>query len=191
MAEWIAGRVAVLSVHGRIHTALCSDEQAERRAGEAEFQGFHLVLLNESIGPLTVDMISNKCCNKDVNLGSLVEIFKFNNKVKSILRRCPNLKLAFCAGTEPSTQLKIAFLLGCHLIMEQGLGFEATYMAFRPLHSLFETQDMMGAPTIRSSFRAFCCCKCLNWIDFSEEQDSSKLKPLETISMDEHMHYAR
>ena len=77
-------------------------------------------------------------------------------------------------------------LIGCHLIISKGLGFEESFLAlkaFRPFHPLFEKHFSL----LESLFRAVCCAKCLNWIDFSVDATESSTQ----IWMEEYIHYAR
>ena len=97
-------------------------------------------------------------------------------------------KLVFCDGKDLQSQVQLAFLLGCHLIMTHGLGFEEAYLAFRPLSTLFE-RTSTDEISVEKSMRAFCCAKCLNWIDFGQQIDISSID--HPLCMDELDHYAR
>ena len=119
---------------------------------------------------------------------SLSEIFRFNAMVAKISKLDAGLKLVFCAGPFVQSQVQLAFLLGCHMIMTHGLGFEEAYLAFRPLYGLFE-QTSSEEMSVEKSMRAFCCAKCLNWIDFGQHIDGSRAD--HPICMDESDHYAR
>jgi hypothetical protein len=72
--------------------------------------------------------------------------------------------------------------------MTRGLGFEEAYLAFRPIYCLFERTSSDGM-SVEKSMRAFCCAKCLNWIDFGQHIDGSASD--HPICMDECAHYAR
>jgi hypothetical protein len=119
----------------------------------------------------------------------LSEICRFDSNVKSLMQLNPKLKLIVCATNEIPQQVHFAFLLGCHMIMTLGLGFEETYLAFRPLHNLFAIQSTEEM-SLEKSLRAFCCAKCLNWIDFGQGPSSccGKYRP---ICMEEYDKYAR
>jgi hypothetical protein len=56
------------------------------------------------------------------------------------------------------------------MIMSHGLGFEETYLAFRPLHGFFKNTSYLEIP-VENTLRAFCCAKCLNWIDFGQNKE--------------------
>ncbi len=74
------------------------------------------------------------------------------------------------------------------MIMTHGLGFEEAYLAFRSLYGLFE-KTASDEMSVEKSMRAFCCAKCLNWIDFGQHTMGST--PDHPISLDESDHYAR
>ena len=95
--------------------------------------------------------------------GSLSEVHRFNSAATEQMTRCLDSKTVFKVGNALEQGL---FLIGCYLIMNHGLGFEETYLSFKPFHEYLRRY----APTCGGSFetwlRAFCCAKCLGWIDF-------------------------
>ncbi len=96
----------------------------------------------------------------------------------------PTKRIVFQAGTDSSTQATIAFLMGCHMMLSHGLGFEETYLAFRRLHSIMEPQSCTGPQiSVKSCLRAFCRAKCSEWITFIDKPGS--------MHIDEYLHYAR
>ncbi len=119
---------------------------------------------------------------------SLSKIFHFNEMVAKLSNIHASQKLVFCAGQDIQSQVQLAFLLGCRLIMTHGLGFEEAYLAFRPLSSLLE-RTSTDEISVEKSMRAFCCAKCLNWIDFGQQIDISSIE--HPLCMDELDHYAR
>jgi hypothetical protein len=117
---------------------------------------------------------------------SLESIFRFDIIIKSLLLKQTN-RILVCPNNETHTQAKILVLLGCHLIMSQGMGFEETVLAFRPLNTLLQA-NLRGVSSFEAILRAMCCAKCLNWINFSLEQTN---KDDDGIQMDEYIHYSR
>ena len=118
---------------------------------------------------------------------SLSDIYGFNEMMQNVSRCSSKVKI-ICAGVDPVQQVAIAFLLGCHLIMSNGLGFEEAYLPFRPLYATIE--QCFGNVAFTSSLRALCCVKCLNWIDFRKDPiDESQ--PRCIIDMEEFIHYSR
>jgi hypothetical protein len=117
---------------------------------------------------------------------TLQEVHRFDSFMRNQITLQPNRKLLVCAGDEPFRQIRTMLLIGCHLIMSQGLGFEESFLslnAFRCFHPLF----VKHFASLESIFRAVCCAKCLNWIDFSLDASAdSKMQ----IHMDEYIHYA-
>jgi hypothetical protein len=97
----------------------------------------------------------------------LSDIFRFDDIVRSeAAKNSSGFKQLVNIGSDPVTQARSSFFLGCHLIMSHGLGFEEAFLSLRPLHALFEQFSQMGYISVENSLRAFCCAKCLNWIDF-------------------------
>ena len=68
----------------------------------------------------------------------LSAILRFDEMVRSDLRNQTCHSLIFQGGENEKNQTQLSFLLGCHLIMTHGLGFEETYIAFSPLHELYQ-----------------------------------------------------
>jgi hypothetical protein len=88
----------------------------------------------------------------------LGDILKFNATMGCLERKKPRMKLVFQAGRDQRVQAEMTFLLGCHMIMSNGVGFEKAFLAFqtlyrdsafnrfnkaRPLSSLFHVADKM------------------------------------------------
>ncbi len=133
---------------------------------------------------------SNQCDFIDVAENtfsfSLEAIFCFNIMMQKLLTRQTKHVLV-CPGNETNAQVKTLMLLGCHLVMSQGMGFEETVLAFRPLNTLLQ-MNLRGISSFESILRAVCCAKCLSWIQFGLDQAS---KTDDGIQMNEYIHYAR
>ena len=91
-----------------------------------------------------------------------------------------------CPGHGTNIQARTLLLLGGHLIMSQGMGFEETVLAFRPLNALLQ-MNLHGVLSFEAMLRAVCCAKCLSWIDFGLEHAKQTDNG---IQMDEYVHYA-
>jgi hypothetical protein len=116
---------------------------------------------------------------------ALSELHCFDRWLQNISSSNPGAHIHLIAGLDPRLQVRIAFLLGCHLIASQGRGFEETFLAFRPLH---QTIDLLfGLAEFKNSLRSICCAKCLRWIDFDQSSDDE----FTSIQMDEFAHYSR
>jgi hypothetical protein len=166
-------------VFGRIHIVICEDKATKILTEYIDMSGFHLILLKGHMKVLGADAFGHI---------SLSNVFKFSNIIKNASKRNPQCKIALCCGREPGLRIQIACLLGCHLIMEQGLGFEEAYLALAPIHSPALTHSKTGAEMLKNALRALCCGKCLNWLGMDK-------CPLEaspcTWSTEEYLHYAR
>ena len=69
--------------------------------------------------------------------GSLSEVQRFNSTATEQMTRCLDSKIVFTVGNEVEQGL---FLIGCYLIMNHGLGFEETYLSFKPFHEYLMLQ---------------------------------------------------
>jgi hypothetical protein len=118
---------------------------------------------------------------------SLSDIYAFSEMMQRVSRLGPSVRF-LCAGVDPEQQVALAFLLACHMIMTNGLGFEEAYLLFKPL---YETIDRcIGNLAFTSSLRALCCAKCLNWIDFRNDSENGTMVH-GRMDMDEAIHYSR
>ena len=119
---------------------------------------------------------------------SLSEVYLFDGLMQRCSSKRCSVPLLVFAGTEPSQQVAIAFLVGCHLIMTHGLAFEEVVLALRPLQDKID--EFIGPLGSTAALRAMCCAKCLDWVDFHEDSDSGA--PLKCpIDMDAYLHYSR
>jgi hypothetical protein len=126
----------------------------------------------------------------------LGDILKFNATVGSLERKKPRMKLVFQAGRDRSIQAQMTFLLGCHMIMSHGVGFEETFLAFQTLYrdSTFNHFGQSGmsevCQSIKSCWRAMCYAKCLSWVDSNSFVNTNDGEDASSIQIDEYLHYA-
>ncbi len=117
---------------------------------------------------------------------SLEEVFRLDITLGCLIQRQAR-RVLVCTGFESNRQARTLMLLGCHMVLSQGMAFEEAFLIFRPLHSLIQTH-FKGISAFENLLRAMCCAKCLNWIDFGVACNN---KPESCIQMDEFIHYAR
>ena len=181
----------IVRLHGELYIALCGKDQTKDIVEKDLKCG--MVVQFDSISRVNFYEESERgSLSTDRNSGfwpiGLSEIFHFNTMITKTSKLHASYKLVLCAGSDVQAQVQLAFLLGCHMIMTHGLGFEEAYLAFRPLFTLFES-ILSDEMSVEKSLRAFCCAKCLNWIDFGQHIDKSQSD--HPICMDEFDHYAR
>jgi hypothetical protein len=171
--------VEFTKLHNRISVVLENEaKQSSKRAPS----GFCVVNLDIAY-PTTDSMYE-----KDISKVTLEEIYRFDEIIKNAMANdSRHDQVLICAGLEPCRQVRVLFLLGCHLIMSQGLGFEETVLAYRPFKSLI-ADHCSDDVRLEEYWRGLCCAKCLAWIDFNKCQDDQSESG---IQMDEYMHYAR
>jgi hypothetical protein len=117
---------------------------------------------------------------------SLEEILRLDITLQNLEERQAH-RILVCTGFESCRQAKTLMLLGCHMVLSQGMAFEEAFLIFRPLHSLIQTY-YTGISAFEILLRAMCCAKCLNWIDFGLACNS---RPKGCIQINEFFHYAR
>ena len=181
---------ALIHIHNNLLIALGDVEKlcSSQKDGP---EGYFVIPVLQNIRRTDLDA-SLHCLNVEGFLPScLSDIARFDSMVNNVSNSHPHSKLVFSTTTEPEYQRRLVFLLGCHMIMRQGLGFEEAYLAFRPMHDVLEESSIQNL-SVRRSLRAFCCAKCLGWIDFNRDFTLFTDEENRTmICMDEYDHYAR
>ena len=120
---------------------------------------------------------------------SLEDIYRFDGMIQARLKASSRLLL--CAGNRVYGQIRFSLLLGCHLMISQGLGFEETLLTFRAMHATFSSYNF-GVQSIEQCLRAVCCAKCLKWIEFEVKHSVENNEDMrDEIHMDEYLHYTR
>ena len=176
-----------LNIHNRLYLALLDEKQSEAVARNV-LQKCYLVV--------TLDMVNiRKLDEHDTpeletfDPQGLGDIFRFDEMANALARKDSKLKLVFQTGADQRVQRSLTFLLGCHMILSHGVGFEEAYLAFRQLHHLVEF-DAENSVTIRSCWRAFCCAKVHGWVDFNPVLGPSPYDA-DCMHIEEYLHYAR
>jgi hypothetical protein len=180
-----------IRVHKRLYLALFEPDQASVMAQHELKQNFVIVPYSAEEGDAAA------------NPTSLIAIYNYDCTARAVARQNPGLKLVFCAGSEPSPQARAAFLLGCHLIMSQGLSFDRTYIAFQRFHDAFDAVPLAapdaagmsrgggGALGVPSCWAALACAKGLGWIDFGRVFARDAEVPPSFINIEDYVHFAR
>ncbi len=156
-----------IHIHNKLYIVLNDGclENAHTISIYAEYDFFSV----SGIANLPSDHLSNVRQDDDceIALFCLSDIYRFDDTMRrEIARSTAGLKQLVDIGTDPVIQARNSFFLGCHLIMSHGLGFEEAFLSLRSLHELFDQCYRKNNISVEKSLRAFCCAKCLNWIDF-------------------------
>ena len=173
----------VVQLTSKIALVLCSEHSDNwpRRSRHAEYLVPHTSFLGkDAVLPV-----------------SLLEVRTFDRMMKMIASRdCSALITVVCHCFDQQTHAAVAFLLGCHLMLSHGHGFEETILLFRPLHEWIATPSAEQQQHVNYSFtnllRAICCAKCLGWIDFNAdpETESTGTPPIDMAEFDHYSRYA-
>jgi hypothetical protein len=187
-------------VHKRLYIALLDEKQARTVSR-------NILNTNYIVVPLSISKVDNlngvdqdtsadldTHCSPPVYQAFLPpclgDIFKFHEVLTTLDRKYPRKKLVFQTGADHAVQARMVFLLGCHMIMSHNFCFEKTCTAFKDLRALFEEPTVANAVSIKSCWRAICCAKRMQWIDFERGVNADPNED-RCIHIDEYMHYAR
>ena len=102
----------------------------------------------------------------EMSLSTLGGIYVFDDLVKNLELRNKDVKLIFIVQEDSKLLIRSSFLFGCHMVMSRGLGFEETYLSFKPWHHIFQQFYTDHGISVEHYLRSFCCAKVLDWIDF-------------------------
>ena len=171
--------------HQRIYIALYDERQAERMAKHA-LNVKYVVVSNKSMLRERHDL---RVQEEDFRKVSLVDIYKFNQMANQVARRNVDCKLVFSAGCETKRQIKVVFLIGCHLLLSQGLDADQTCNILAGFQELF-AHDGNNQVNALDCWRALHRAASVSWIDFREHLNN-ECDEDHTINMEEFIHYSR
>ena len=169
------------SLHERLYLALYSSEQAERGSRHL-LGGKYLIMALETSS-------NDAWISAEFEPSSLEEIYRFDTTMNTAMRRNTEVKVVVSAGAEVKHQMKVIFLLGCHMIMSHGLDSEQTHRLFASFEEFF-AYEKCGQSHLISSWRAINRAKAIGWIDFRERFELDQDEP-DAIDMEEYIHYSR
>ena len=137
--------------HQRIYIALYDKSQAERIAKHALHVNYVIVSDNSDLREKQ-DFDGEE---QDNFLCSLVDVYQFDKMANQTARRNADHKLVFPAGCDARHQLKVVFLIGCHMVLSHGLNEDQTFKVLKRFNELLPAmatvQSMLwtaGAPCI-------------------------------------------
>ena len=122
---------------------------------------------------------------------SVEDIFGFDQMACALEERNLSHKIVFQSRLDWHSHATLAFLMGCHMMLSHGLGFEETYLAFRRLHTIMDPEPRNEPQiTVKSCLRAFCRAKCSNWMIFKGPMAASP-DSNNSIHIEKYLQYAR
>lgn len=155
-------------VHGKVYVQLMHPDTENRTA-----ECFHLLSPAfqrlDAICFVDVPQKTEIESSSPFFYGSLSELHRFDLAMKAsngsdVRHRGSNTIFLICGSA--AMHMQCLFLIGSHLIMAYGLGFEETFLCLRHCHVLVDAGDLDYKEIFANKLRAFCCAKCLDWIDF-------------------------
>ena len=179
-------------IHNRIHMALFDEKVTPTVSGSFSELNFKFVPMLQTVADI-IQRRSITFSDKFLfKAPSLEDIFRFNELAMDLQQRSPTTKIVFQAGSDQFSQATFAFLVGCHLMLSHGLGFEETYLAVSRIPGAIEPRGQdLPSISVRGCLRAFCRAKCHNWICFTESEASQPSEDVSSIHVEEYLHYAR
>jgi hypothetical protein len=167
------GATGLVQAYDHLFLALYEETQAKRMAQHTLKSKFVVVPC--------VHFVETNGCEQFVP-SPLQEIYRFDELANQASRQNAGLRLVFCAGLNPALQARVAFLLGCHMLISLEMDPGTVYAIFRK-------QGCIGEGLL-AGWWALLCAKTMGWINF---QDHFQLDDAdhETIQMDEYLHYSR
>jgi hypothetical protein len=160
-----------MHIHNRLYVALFDEKQADIIAKSALQTSYRIISSSITGTGEVSEQANDESIERRFLPPNLEDVFFFDQAASAIERKDPKLKLVFQTGTHLTTQMRLTYLLGCHMILSHGVGFEEAYLAFRPLHYLVDLDAGDASISIRSCWRAMCCAKVHGWIDYSSQTD--------------------
>jgi hypothetical protein len=147
-------------LHSKIYITSQDDPPEEKLKDRVYVQFTHILDRIENLRQ------KNAVSHTRAMFPTLSGIYLFDSMAKSLEQENRGLKLDFVVKNKIEEQINISLLLGCHLVMSHGLGFEETYLSFKPWHHLLEQHLSAHEISVKHLLRCFCCAKYLDWIDF-------------------------
>ena len=169
-----------LRLHNRLSLALFDKTQAETIAQHE--------LLKRSYIMVGVDIERKKSACANESPATLEEIFVFDECFNTFCRKNHEAEVVVYTGLELENQIKVVFLLGCHLIMTSDSHVHEVLSLFKAVDNLVGKEG--NGISVRHYWLAFRRAKELQWINFSETFDTHTYGS-DCIAMDEYLHYAR
>jgi hypothetical protein len=182
-------------LHNRLYLALSDKAPAPSVSKQISGLHYYVVPFYESHVTEIIHREAEQLPSNEFYFGvpRLKDIFEFDQMACALERKDPATKIVYQAGSDWVSQSTLSFLIGCHMMISHGLGFEETYLAFGSIRSLLEPSSLLrdtSRISVKSCLRAFCRAKCSDWITFKEQNEDLPEKP-GTIHIDEYLHYAR
>ena len=181
----IKTKCSFFNVHTRIYVALYDEKQAQRMAQHA-LKTKYIIIPVSAVWKRDHDSGIEE---ENFTVSSLIEIYKFDEMANQMARRNADHKLVYTAGCSVRGQIKVVFLIGCHMIMSLGLDAEHVHNIFKSFDEFFVRCDESQVNAL-VCWRALHRAACASWINFQERFDLERGDE-RTINMEEFIHYSR
>ena len=186
-----------MQIHRHIYLALYDQAEAKKIAMDELIQNYLIIPLHQSRDWETTSSYEIKETD-DANAifvpSTLAQIYKFDQMIRDVSRKHPGVKLVFCTGIKRLVQLKIAFLLGCHLLMTHCVYLEGVFIAFDPMSDVLDGScsgtDLQGDDMVQCGWRSLAQARQMEWLNFWEVFDRGDNSEC-SIMIEEFVHYAR
>jgi hypothetical protein len=176
----LAPKSTFLRLNSRLSLALFDKQQAASIAHH-ELNKSH-ILVGVDIAP------KSKIESADISAAppaTLEEIYKFDEKLNTFCRQNAVVNVVVYTGLEIERQIKIIFLMGCHLIMKFDIKAQEVLFRFKAVDNWEDSEF-----SLHQYWVALDNAKETRCINFKETFDSENYAS-DCIAMDEYLHYAR
>ena len=181
----ILTKTSFLCAHPRLYIAFYDERQAQKMAHHSLKVKYIMVPMASALK----DDSDIRTQNQSIVPSSLIDIYDFNEMANQIARKNGDHRLVFSAGSNVKIQIKVVFLIGCHMILSQGLDADQIFAIFRSFEELF-VDLKCSQVNILDCWRALHRSTCAGWIDF-RERFGYECDRDQTIDMEEFIHYSR
>jgi hypothetical protein len=182
---------SMISIHNRLLLASLDGQISPAVFAKLSSLNYAFIPLRQTTVTAIIQRNSQEILHDSFLDLRLEDIYEFDRIACAVEATYPTKRIVVPTGSDSSSRATIAFLMGCHMMLSHGLGFEETYLAFRRLHSIMDPQSSNGPQiTVKSCLRAFCRAKCFQWITFQDPSENSP-DTQGSIQIDEYLHYAR
>jgi predicted Rdx family selenoprotein len=117
----------------------------------------------------------------------LGDIFRFDEMLTKVRRRNrvnEQSQIIFSVASSINSQINVAFLLGCHLMLSSGMSYEQILSVFEP----YLEKLAINSSRLHTFWSAVNRARVLGWL---RGQDCDAPDDDVTIEMEEYFHYAR
>jgi hypothetical protein len=171
-------------IDNQIYIALCEEKKAVKLI-QGKSMGKYIVVKPTFVDE---DSLGFGLHAKGFWPSSLIDIYRFDSMAHQIALQNADSKLFFASCFLKEVQIRIVFLVGCHIMLSKGFNPDETFRLFNNI-SEFIIDGGEGQLSILDCWRALHRASTMRWINFVDTDYECDLD--RTIDMDAFIHYSR